>query len=49
MGKIPDAMMPVRPSSNALLEKEKTPTTAQRYDRNAAISLQRWMPVRQKL
>jgi hypothetical protein len=40
-------MMPVRQNTGAQLKNEKTPAASQRYDRNAAIWPQMWMPVRQ--
>jgi hypothetical protein len=40
-------MMPIRQSPGAHLKNRKTPAASQRYDPNAAIWPQMWMPVRQ--
>jgi hypothetical protein len=40
-------MMPVRQNPGDQLKNEKTPAASQRYDRNAVIWPQMWMPVRQ--
>jgi hypothetical protein len=40
-------MMPVRQNPGAHLKNRKTPAALQRYDLNAAILPQMWMPARQ--
>ncbi len=40
-------MIPVRQNPGTQLKNEKRPAASQRYDRNAAIWPQMWMPIRQ--
>ncbi|MGB9153162.1 MAG: hypothetical protein WCD70_08760, partial [Alphaproteobacteria bacterium] len=45
--KNPPLMIPVRQNPGTQLKNEKRPAASQRYDRNAAIWPQMWMPIRQ--